>query len=250
MTTITEFFAPPDPDEMLRNDLIQVIKDRDAATERHLQKALGPSEVGHPCLRKMAYGLMDRAHANPYYDPLPSIIGTAVHSWLFTAAVLANEKLNRQRWHAEIKVKILPEMSGTADLYDADTQTVVDWKVPGKNRFDAYRREMSPIYRTQVHLYGKGLIKMGHPVSRVAICLLPRGGSLQSTYLWTEAYDERIADAAIDRFYAVIALLSDWEVEKHPERYHWFAKSAPDCVFCKYWRPRPEGPFECEGIDV
>src|SRR5262245_21915942 len=229
---------------------MKIVRDADASNPRHLQMTLGPSEVGHPCLRRMAYGLLNRKHAGPGYDPLPSVIGTAVHAWLFNAAVHCNAALGRQRWHAEIKVRIAGNLSGTADLYDADTQTVVDWKVPGRNRFDMYRREMSEVYRTQVHLYGYGLELMGMPVRKVAICLLPRGGSLCSTYLWTQDYDEAIAEAAVARLNNVIALLSDWEVEKYPERFHWFAKSAPDCCWCPYWRPNPQGPLQCDGLDT
>lgn len=250
MTTLPDFFAPPDADEVLRNDLMAIVRDQDAVNPRHLQKALGPSEIGHPCLRKMAYGLLNRGHAGPGYDPLPSIIGTAVHAWLFDAAVHTNARLGRQRWHAEIKVTIAANLSGTADLYDADTRSCIDWKVPGRNRFGMYRRQMSEVYRTQVHLYGKGLNAMGMPVDRVAICLLPRGGSLSSAHLWTEDYDEKIADAAIARLNNVIALLSDWEVDKHPDRFHWFAKSAPDCCWCPYWRPNPSGPLHCDGVDA
>lgn len=245
------FFAPeppPDPKEVLRQDLLTMIKDRDKATPRHLQVELGPSEVGHPCLRKLAYGLLAVPRANPYYDPLPSIIGTAVHTWLESAAAHANKTLGRQRWITEMKVNVAPGLSGSCDLYDVDTRTVIDWKVPGKNRFDMYRKDMSPVFKAQVHMYGLGFERAGYPVKRVAVCLVPRGNGLNLTHLWMEDYDPAIAHAAVQRREQVLSLLSDWDVEHNPDRLEWFAKTEYDCVFCGQWRPNPVGPMQCDGI--
>lgn len=248
--SISDFFADapqPEPEDVLRSDLMQMITDRDRATPRHQQIELGPSEIGHRCLRRLAYGLTATERANPYYDPLPSIIGTATHTWLFEAAVEANLKLNRIRWYAETKLEISQGLRGTCDLYDGDSETVIDWKVPGANRFTTYRKNMSAIYRTQVHLYGKGFVNAGYKVKQVAICLLPRGGSLSSMHLWSEPYNETIADEAIGRREMVIALCSDWDVERNPDRYQWFATTPSDCVFCPQWRPNPVGPLQCKG---
>jgi len=241
---------PPDPTEILRQELIAMIRDRDHATPRHLQKELGPSEVAHPCLRKLAFGLLDVPRANTYYDPLPSIIGTAVHTWLQSAAAYANGQLGRERWLTETRVQVAPGLSGSADLYDRDTQTVVDWKVPGKNRFDMYRKTMSPIYRVQTQLYGRGFIRAGFPVKQVGVCLVPRGNGLDTTHLWLEPYDPKVADEAVARREQVLGMLDEWQIETHPARFSWFAKSGPDCLFCKYFRPRPESPFQCEGVDL
>lgn len=248
--TIADFFSEPSPmmlQDALRSDLMQMIIARDRATPRHQQVELGPSEIGHPCLRRLAYGLTAVERANPYYDPLPSIIGTATHTWLQSAGELANEQLRRQRWLTENKIQVITGLSGSCDLYDVDTHTVIDWKLPGASRFTAYRKNMPTIYRTQVHLYGKGFTNAGFPVKTVAICLLPRGGSLNSMHLWSEPYDETIADEAIARRNMVIALCSDWDVEHNPDRYHWFAKTPLDCVFCPQWRPHPIGPLQCQG---
>lgn len=237
----------PEPEDELRSDLMQMIIARYHATPRNQQIELGPSEIGHPCLRRLAYGLTAVERANPYFDPLPSIIGTASHTWMQSAAEFANKQLGRERWITEKKVKPTTDLSGSSDLYDTDTQTVIDHKFPGANRFTAYKKNIPLIYKIQVHLYGKGFINAGLPVKRVAICLLPRGGSLKAMHLWSEPYDESIADEAIAKRNMVIALCSDWDVENNPDRYHWFAQTPHDCVFCPQWRPNPTGPLQCKG---
>jgi hypothetical protein len=65
--------SAPEPDDPLRADLIAMIRDRDYAT--HRQRALGPSEVGHPCMRKMAYGMTELPPCNPQFDPTATAIG-------------------------------------------------------------------------------------------------------------------------------------------------------------------------------
>src|SRR3954462_8033450 len=129
--------------ERLREEIVAMIIDRHRATPRHQQKSLGPSEIGHPCARKLASGILDMPAPNPQWDPLPSIIGTATHTWLETAADLANANLGRERWLTETKVHPAAWLSGSCDLYDTDSGTVVDYKVPGANQFDLLRREMS-----------------------------------------------------------------------------------------------------------
>ena len=124
--TLFDTPTPTAPDDPLRSELISMILARDAATPRHLQKELGPSEVAHPCMKRMAFGLMDVARCNPPYDPLPSIIGTATHKWLDSAAQPANMVAGRQRWLTETRVNVTPGLAGSCDLYDTDTATVIE----------------------------------------------------------------------------------------------------------------------------
>lgn len=117
--------APPDP---LRDALLDMIRSRDYATPRHRQVELGPSDVSHPCMRKTAFASMREPETNPPFDPLASIIGTAMHSWLQSAAELANQILGRERWLTETRVPVTPTLAGSSDLFDTDTGTVIDWK--------------------------------------------------------------------------------------------------------------------------
>jgi hypothetical protein len=210
MTTIDEFFSEslPAPDP-LRDELIRMIKARDEATPRHLQKELGPSEVGHPCMRKLALGMMNEPRCNPQYDPLPSIVGTATHKWLESAASYAN--------------------------------------VPGANRFKMYTKEMSVVYRGQAHMYGRGYENAGLPVKQVAIALLPRGGTLSGMHLWREDYNPQLVNQILRRREAVMVMLNDFRVEIDPGRYEWFPKTPYDCMFCSWFKPDPRSPIQCNG---
>lgn len=247
-TDVDEFFSetlpPTDP---LREELINMIRARDAATPRHLQKELGPSEVGHPCMRKMAFGMMDIPRSNPQFDPLPSIIGTATHKWLESAAAYANTQLGRQRWLIETRVNVATGLAGSCDLYDRDNAIVIDWKVPGDNQFKLKSKHMTTTYQNQVHLYGYGYERAGLPVKEVAIALLPRGGTLSKMHLWREDYSRERAEAILKRRDAVIALINDFRVEIDPGRYQWIPIKPEDCIWCPWFKPDPKSPIQCNG---
>ncbi len=84
----------------LTPELQNVIRHAAANAPRSLQSALGPSEVGLPCRRRLAYRLLDwlDEKPNPDSDPLPSTMGTAYHAWLAEAFERANEA---EAHHAE-----------------------------------------------------------------------------------------------------------------------------------------------------
>jgi len=118
------------------------------------------------------------------------------------------------------------------------------------NQFSLLLREMSPVYKTQVHLYGKGFANLGYPVETVAVMLLPRGGTLAKAHLWAEPYDEEIANTAIDRRLNISMMLEDLEVTAHPERFLWFEKVGYQCIFCPWYSPKPNSPLQCSGDGV
>jgi hypothetical protein len=244
-----DFFneASNPPVDPLREDLVEMIRQRNDATPRHQQRELGPSEVGHPCMRKMAYGMMEVPRCNPQFDPLPSIIGTATHTWLESAAMYANHQLGRQRWLVETRVNVAGGLAGSCDLYDHDTATVIDWKCPGTNRFDMYRKKMSPVFINQVHLYAHGFEQAGLPVKRVGVALLPRGGYLSGLYLWQDDYDPARTQKVLKRRETVMQLLDEFQVEQHPERYQWIPTAPYDCMFCPWFKPDPKTPLQCRG---
>jgi hypothetical protein len=244
-----EFFdveSPPAKDPLWL-DIVEMILARDYATPRHRQRELGPSEVAHPCMRRLAYAMMEVKPGNPAFDPLPSIIGTATHTWLQSAAAHANMVLGRQRWLSETRVQVTPGLSGSCDLYDTDTETVIDYKVPGATRFSKYRTDPGPVYKAQVFLYGRGFENAGRAVKRVALAFLPRGGFLKSLHIWQADYDPAVADAILRRRDATIGLLGDLQIDDHPERYEWIPKDPCDCEFCPWWSPNPTSPLQCGG---
>jgi hypothetical protein len=241
------FDATPPQSNPLRDELLAMIRTRDRITPRHLQVELGPSDVAHPCMRRLAYGMMAEPGSNPPFDPLPSIIGTAVHSWLQSAARYANEALGRVRWMTETTVQVAPGLRGSCDLYDRDTGTVVDWKVVGTPRLRTYRKDPGPAYKTQVYLYGRGFENAGLPVNTVAIAFVPRGATLHSLHVWSADYDPKVADWALDRRTQVMGLLDDLQPQEHPERYRWIPATQYDCRFCKFYSTNPQSPIQCPG---
>lgn len=265
MTEIAEFLtsgaALPDP---LLADLKAVVHQHATSHPRHLQARLGPSEIGHPCLRKLAQGLLyggehgvtsdgPAPRINPPGDPLPSYIGVAAHAKLEDAVALDNSRLEAKgmppRWISERKVTIRPDLSGTCDLYDMWTHTVIDFKLPGTTAMTLYRKEgPSPEYRTQAHLYGAGYIREGYPVERVGIWFLPRAGQLATSYLWTEPYDAGIVDTALSRIDLAVAMIDDLRVDEHPERLALIPRTPHHCSWCPYWSPvEHPSPVACPG---
>ncbi|OZE88059.1 hypothetical protein CH304_00370 [Rhodococcus sp. 15-649-1-2] len=230
------------PDIELLDDLKTMIVDASNNIERHLQVELGPSDVGHPCARKLALGLMREPRTNPEGDPLPSIVGTAAHTWMEAAA------RRTDRFLPERRVTIREGLSGTCDIYDLDTDTVIDWKFPGVTRMKTYKKHgPSAVYRAQAHLYGQGYINDGYPVKNVAICFLPRGGQLAGAHLWREPYNQALVDETLARIDNTTLLLTDLDVEQHPERYQLIPATPDDCEYCPFWSPNPTSPTQCSG---
>jgi hypothetical protein len=123
-------------------------------------------------------------------DPWPSIRGTALHAWAADAFTADNVRRGLLRWVAEQKVTPHPDHPGTADLYDAVEQAVVDHKFLGETSMAKIRRPEGPPrkYRVQLLLYGLGYLLLGLPVRRVAVAAYPAtASSLDGLYVWDHA---------------------------------------------------------------
>ena len=251
MTTLP-FFDLDDIDlkaQSLRQELVGLIEDRAVNTPRSLQKDLGPSDLSHPCSRKIAYKILDAERCNPPYDPLPSIIGTAVHSWLDNAAGHANQKLGRIRWLRETRVNIGLGVAGNSDLFDTDTGSVIDHKVLGSASFKKNKKKLSPQYRNQIHSYGMGFARAGHTVNYVGALLISKTGLLTDTYLHLEPYNPAIAQQVLNRYETVMCLINDLDVENNPQHIELFEKVEESCLFCPWFSPNAQGPYQCPGDD-
>lgn len=233
--------------------LQRVAKDYAARAPRSLQRHLGPSELGAPCDRQIVGKLVGEPPTNHVTDPWPSIVGTAVHAWLADAFTWHNGQLSVPRWLAEHAVTPLDGHRGTADLYDAEEQAVVDHKILGKSAHEKLQYGGPSIrYRVQLLLYAHGYRRLGLPVRRVALAAWPRtGSSLSGLYVWDEmitpATDVLLAQVAEDteRRKALAAqvaagtlLLTD--ISTAPED--------TECYFCPFYRPQArDGGPGCPG---
>lgn len=173
---------------------------------RSLQRAIGPSEVGHTCARRIGYKLLDTDVINTGDDaPWLPTIGTGVHGWLDDAFTFANTGQDNMRWLTELRVEVGEvggqTVAGNCDLYDRVTATVFDHKIVGATTLKRVKGNRHPgeQYRTQIHLYGRGLVRRGLSVDTVAIAFLPRNAELHDRYIWHEPYDEQVALAGLER---------------------------------------------------
>lgn len=225
-------------------ELRRVVHAHAERAPRNLQRHLGPSELGADCDRQVAGKMAGLPNTNHVADPWPSIVGTAVHAWLADAFMADNTRRNMFRWVAEQRVIPHPDHSGTADLYDAAEQAVVDHKVLGPTTLSKVKAAGGPPrkYRVQLHLYGRGYRNLGLPVRRVALAAYPRTeATLDGLYVWEEAHDAR-ADALIEEVFAQTAYrgaLASLIVSGQAKLSDIPARASDDeCYFCPFYRPQ------------
>jgi hypothetical protein len=179
---------------------------------RSQQKLIGPSEIGTSCIRCLARKLagVEKLPPQGIADVawLPAI-GTAVHAML--EQMFDKDNLSKSsngetpRWLIEEKLVIGKigdhEITGSCDLYDLETNTVIDHKVVGATKLTSIpKKGPGDQYRVQAHLYGLGWSLRGYEVNEVAVKFYPRNNpSLLAGYFWTEKYDENIAFEALQR---------------------------------------------------
>jgi hypothetical protein len=191
----------------LWTDLRGIIEASMLNAPRSLQKRIGPSELGNPCTACLAHKLAGTPE-RPEAAWLPQI-GTACHEWLegvflrheFTRADLSLQ--GRFLPEHEVTVGVVGGVSitGSTDLFDTHTGTVVDWKVVGTSTINkAKAHGASLTYQRQAHLYGKGWTADGYTVNTVMIVFLPRNAiSLADTYVWSAPYDPQVALDTLER---------------------------------------------------
>lgn len=156
------------------SELRRVFLEHAARAPRTLQQHLGPSEIGVACDRQVVGKFAALPTTNHVADPWPSIVGTAMHAWAADAFDDDNIRRNVIRWVTEQKVTPHPDHPGTADLYDALEQAVVDHKFLGESTMAKIRKGWPRKYHVQLMLYALGYWLLGLPVRRVAIAAYPR----------------------------------------------------------------------------
>lgn len=192
------------------DDLRDVIERAVRSNPRTLQADLGPSELGCGCDRCLAHLLAGHAKHELTLPWLPTI-GNAVHDWLETVVLRHLGDTGSARYLPEVAVTVGQlrgrDVTGHSDLYDVDTGTVIDWKITGATTLKKVKATgPTDTYRRQAHLYGKGITALGHDVRHVAIVFLPRNAiSIDAGHVWTEPYDQGVADAALTRANAIAA---------------------------------------------
>lgn len=188
----------------VKEDIIEVVRWADANRSRSKQVALGCSEVGHACERRLAYRIAGTPASGYSNDPWPAVVGTAVHAWMEEAVRLFQEAHGLDHWVTEMEVLPSPIVKGHTDLYDAKRKLVLDWKFPSPDNLRKMREDGVPEqYRIQVHLYGLGHVNAGRQVERVGIAAMGRQGWLKDCWVWSEPFNFELAQNAIRRIYSI-----------------------------------------------
>lgn len=259
--------------QIVAADLTRMVRWAAHHSGRSQQRDLGPSEIGHPCDRKMAYK-MGGARRRTYSEPLPAFLGTGGHAALEDAATRwegqdpdAIEKAEQNpddvdakrraalapyrtnpRYITETKVTV-PGLAdgGTLDLFDTWLKTVIDHKWVGGWSLDRARRHGPPdTYRYQAHTYGLGWhFTHGTPPEHVAIAFWPRENSntygtkaaLDYLYVWSEPYRPELAARALARVKDMRRRTEGMDLADHPELAGAFDTVPGDCRFCDWYVP-------------
>lgn len=224
--------------EVVSADLIMMITDTIANQPRTLQTAIGPSEIGIPCTRRLIHKIAHDPEPGRQDPAWLAYIGSCVHAGLELGMRRhpLNQAIEQPRFLLEQRVHVGTagghEIWGNADVFDIDSGTVIDWKVCGPQRITDYAR-LGPgqQYRTQAHLYGRGFAAQGFMVNTVMIMFLPRNDQLYKHHMWAEPYDEGIALEALSRLDGLYELLGLFGAQALAETYppckDWF------CQFCR-----------------
>ena len=196
---------------LVRADLLTAIHDRYRSNPRSRQVAIGPSQVGHPCGRNLAFLASGHPRSEQYNDPWPSILGTAAHAWL-------DETLAQYptKWVTEKRVNAGGGLSGNLDAFHIPTRCVVDFKVLGNTTFTQLRNSPpeaeywisggGQTYRTQIQTYGTGMINGGYPVEHVALAIFGRAKRLSDMFMIPWVYDPAVSAHALRRLQAARTL--------------------------------------------
>lgn len=212
--------------ETLRSEIVSTIEAAIVGAPRSKQRAIGPSEMGHPCDRRIAYRLAGVGTVNDRPGWRPTV-GTAVHTWLAETFAVANEKWRQEtgnegtRWLVEMRVEVGEAggevITGSCDLYDRVTATLIDWKIVAATTLrEAKANGPSEQYRRQSHLYGRGWTRRGLPVDTIGVYYLPSSGELHEGHLWTEPYDEQVAVDTLERANNLAALTTTFGDKAFP----------------------------------
>src|SRR6266566_2843167 len=212
---------------------------------RSLQKEIGPSEVGHPCARWLAYRLSqaDKALQLP---PWRQNVGVQVHRWL-DELVAGDENWIPSLWVPVGELTPGRTIWGTMDAYYIPTFTVVDYKIPGPNQMKEHRtgKTENEQYKVQVQCYGAGAVALGLRVEEVMIIRLPAAGELSAMSVSRAPFDEGVASRALARVAAVQSLVDEVgpaAASVPPATEHY-------CSRCDYFRPNSNDLLKgCPGV--
>lgn len=210
---------------------------RKSSDNRSAQTTLGPSEIGTPCDRRLAMSLLNIKPVNPGGDGWAAFVGTCTHVGMAEVYTFADAGTGRYAVELPVFTGSPTVPRGTLDNLDRRDATVIDWKIMGAYSLKQFKLEgPKPAYRTQAHVYGLGAERAGEKVKNVAVVGLPRAGSsLDEMHVWTEKYDRKFAQAALDRVEKIANRVADLPVALPQAVKIVRFDTADDCRFCPFF---------------
>jgi hypothetical protein len=206
-------------------------------SRRSQQKTMGPSQIGTPCDRRLVLQMLGAPKVNPGGDGWAAWVGTQIHNGL--EQMLKWADAGQGRFATEVRITLPSELCprGTLDLIDRVLFMVDDHKAMGQWSLDKLKTTgPTPVYRTQLHLYGMGARQRGEKVEEVGLIGWPRDKSnLDDLYVWTEPYNPQIARDALARVdglkaWADKSLADGSSLQEVAQA----AAIADDCKFCPF----------------
>lgn len=233
------FTAPGDEASALAEKITAVIQNRSTNAPRSKQRAIGLSEIGEACVRKISYKLLDWQKTNTNTDPWPSISGTAIHSWLADAFNDQYDGEENKLYLVEHSVMINDELGGTVDLFDIQAGMVIDHKCVGATSMRSRKKDgMTHQQRIQINCYGLGLERAGYTVNKVALAFYPLGGRLDGMHTIVEPYNRAFAQDAMTRLNETQTLLWQLDPERVPSNWGLIpATTSRMCIYCPFYLP-------------
>lgn len=228
------FVSLQSPGEQLGRELADIITKAGIYAPRSRQVAIGPSEIGHDCVRRLAYKMLDWEKVNESQGGnWVAQVGTAIHAHL--AEIFAKV----EGFEVEQRVTIRQGLSGTIDLYDANRGIVMDWKTTGFKGLQERRSQGATNQQlTQVMLYGYGKKQTGALVTQVALIYLPTSGQLDEMHVELHPYDEEMAFKAMSKIDTITQMLVGVDPENNPDNWKLIPKAPSKlCSYCPYFLP-------------
>lgn len=224
--------------QMLKQQLTDIILWYDKQNPRSKQLALGPSEIGDPCDRRIGYRIAGIPACNTDFDPWAAIVGTALHGWLDKAVTAWTQEQSTKDWLSETTL-VSEFIEGHSDLYSVDHQAVIDWKSAGPDVMKKVKRNgPSPGYQIQTHIYGSLFEQAGYPVRKVSLVFLPRAGWLRDMFVWSADYDRAVAQQAMQRVFDIAQKIVSLDILNQS---HMWEQVDPvfsnSCGFCPFYDP-------------
>lgn len=260
--TIPETTPEPTVEPTEWDEIRGIIEDHITNQPRSLQKEIGPSELGTDCLHCLAARLAGwEKRQSAAWLPF---IGTCVHErfeHLFNSrndvSTVSDDDeegdiwavKSVERFEAEKHVDVgaihglhgQSKVHGSIDLYDAQNNMTIDWKITGQTTLRNVKANgPSQQYRIQASLYGIGLENDGEPCKKNAIYFLPRNNVSLADALPIEFdFDPKPGRWALSRAQLIVNLLDLIEqedgVETRDAWIHALPTSPTHCFQCGSW---------------